>query len=460
MEKNIEGLLKSEEEKEQGNIFFKNGDYELAIFHYTRSINYVADNSVVYTNRSLAYFKMGAFENSLKDALRAKELDENNLKSYYRICEAYKSLKDIDNYEKYLQLYNMKKNKKENNESNKSNIDKKLLTEKNRKNEEHNKNKNINNNYYNNDFEKEQNQQRKDKIITSNELIDICDNIEEKNPFLFFPNSQLNNTISNIQFEKKKYKNNFLIEEVYDFKNLKNQNSLQSTNTKKCIVHNEEKINYHDIYDDIKTCLHTFKHFFFDNVPKVIHIEKENKINMQHTNYDIHSMKNQADHFFSHKQYYAALNMYNEIMEKCKSEESVFYCSLLSNRSSCFIKMKKIISSLCDIHQAIKILLLLLEKHVEYIKKDNRTELEDKDINKMFESIDIQTFKNIEGIYMKTHKLLIRLLFRYASYSYINPKYFKVFSLNEIDTLVKLNGKIYIDLPELHKLKKDVYSKL
>ncbi|KYO03059.1 hypothetical protein PRSY57_0212400, partial [Plasmodium reichenowi] len=28
MEKNIDGLLKSEEEKEQGNIFFKNGDYE------------------------------------------------------------------------------------------------------------------------------------------------------------------------------------------------------------------------------------------------------------------------------------------------------------------------------------------------------------------------------------------------------------------------------------------------
>ncbi|KNC37069.1 hypothetical protein PFLG_01683 [Plasmodium falciparum RAJ116] len=101
--------------------------------------------------------------------------------------------------------------------------------------------------------------------------------------------------------------------------------------------------------------------------------------------------------------------------------------------------MKKIISSLCDIHQAIKILLLLLEKHVEYIKKDNRTELEDKDINKMFESIDIQTFKNIEGIYMKTHKLLIRLLFRYASYSYINPKYFKVFSLNEVK-----NKNIYI----------------
>ncbi|KNC37070.1 hypothetical protein PFLG_01684 [Plasmodium falciparum RAJ116] len=103
MEKNIEGLLKSEEEKEQGNIFFKNGDYELAIFHYTRSINYVADNSVVYTNRSLAYFKMGAFENSLKDALRAKELDENNLKKKMRA----------------------------------------------------HKNKNINNNYYNNDFEKD-----------------------------------------------------------------------------------------------------------------------------------------------------------------------------------------------------------------------------------------------------------------------------------------------------------------
>ncbi|SOV73749.1 conserved Plasmodium protein, unknown function [Plasmodium sp. gorilla clade G3] len=460
MEKNIDGLLKSEEEKEQGNIFFKNGDYELAIFHYTRSINYVADNSVVYTNRSLAYFKMGAFENSLKDALRAKELDENNLKSYYRICEAYKSLNDIDNYEKYLQLYNMKKNKKENNKNSKSSTHKKLLIEKNKKNEENNKNNKINNYYFNNDFEEEKNQKRTDQIITSSELIDISDNIQEKNPFLFFNNSQLNNTISNIQFEKKKYKNNFLIEEVYDFKNLKCQNSLQSTNTKKCIVHNEEKISYHDIYDDIKICLHIFKHFFFDNVPIVVHIEKENKIIVAHTNYDIHPMKNQADHFFSQKQYYAALNVYNQIMDKCKSEESVFYCSILSNRSACFIKMKKIISSLCDIYQAIKTLLSFLEKHVEYIKKDNRTKMEDKDINNMFASIDIQTFKNIEGIYMKTHKLLIRLLFRYASYSYINTKYFKIFSLNEIDTLIKLNGKVYIDVAELDKLKKDVYSKL
>ncbi|SOV10410.1 conserved Plasmodium protein, unknown function [Plasmodium gaboni] len=460
MEKNIEGLLKSEEEKEQGNIFFKNGDYELAIFHYTRSINYVSDNSVVYTNRSLAYFKMGAFENSLKDALRAKELDENNLKSYYRICEAYKSLNDIDNYEKYLQLYNIKKNKKENNECNKSSTDKNLLNDKNIKNEEHNKNKKINNNYYNNDFEGEKNQKRKDQILTSNELIDICNNVEEKNPFLFFNNSQLNKTISNIQFEKKKYKNNFLIEEVYDFKNVKNQNSLQSKNTKKCIVHNEEKISYQDIYDDINICLHIFKHFFFDNVPMAVHIEKENKINIEQPNYNIHSMKNQADHFFSQKQYYAALNVYNEIKEQCKSEESVFYCSILSNISACFIKMNKIISSLCDIYQAIKILLSFLEKHVEYIKKDNRTELQDEDIKKMFASIDIQTFKNIEGIYMKTHKLLIRLLFRYASYSHINPKQFKVFSINEIDTLIKLNGKVYIDVDELNKLKKDVYSKL
>ncbi|CRG94338.1 conserved Plasmodium protein, unknown function [Plasmodium gallinaceum] len=441
MKENIDFLLKSEEEKEQGNILFKNGDYELAIFHYTRSINYAPHSSILYTNRSLAYFKIGNFDKSLEDALKAQKLDEDNLKSYYRICEVYKALNDEENYKKYLELYNNKRN----NKNSKEYIEDPRFKEENKK---FSKKENLKNKISN------KLEIKKNEIKKSNELIDFGEKNEDK--FLFFNISKNKEIEKNIKFEKEQYKNNFLIEEVYDFKK-KEDKKIVDNNKKKYDISDKYILDTSSIYDDICVSLNTFHNFFSEIFPLAIHIQKESKIKNSYDKYDIESLKNKADILFSQKKFYTASEIYNDIIHNYQNEKSIYYCTILSNRSACFIEMKKIRSSLCDICRTLSILFSFFKEHKENLKK-KLIELEEKKKD-MFD-IDLKIYKDCKGIYSQAHKLLIKLLFRYIKFCYLHKKKFYVPSLNQVDIFGKLKGKHYINNDELEKLKNTIYSKL
>ena len=63
-------------EKDKGNDEFKSGNYKKAIKHYTEAI--AADNSgnvSLYTNRALAYQKLGELNEALADAKAAISFD-------------------------------------------------------------------------------------------------------------------------------------------------------------------------------------------------------------------------------------------------------------------------------------------------------------------------------------------------------------------------------------------------
>ena len=81
-------------EKDKGNDEFKAGNYKKAIKHYTEAI--AADNSgnvSLYTNRALAYQKLGELNEALADAKAAIRMDANLLKAYVIMSKIQLSLK-------------------------------------------------------------------------------------------------------------------------------------------------------------------------------------------------------------------------------------------------------------------------------------------------------------------------------------------------------------------------------
>lgn len=81
------------EYKNKGNAEFKKGNHAKAIEFYTYATEMDPQNPVFYTNRSFAYFKMGAFEKSLRDARKATTKDAKWAKGHYRAGMACMELK-------------------------------------------------------------------------------------------------------------------------------------------------------------------------------------------------------------------------------------------------------------------------------------------------------------------------------------------------------------------------------
>lgn len=87
-------VAKWEQLKTVANGYFANGDFERAATEYTKAIQHNPEQSVLFTNRALAYLKLLNFEKAETDAQRAVELSSSSLKAYYVLGRCHSQSKD------------------------------------------------------------------------------------------------------------------------------------------------------------------------------------------------------------------------------------------------------------------------------------------------------------------------------------------------------------------------------
>jgi stress-induced-phosphoprotein 1 len=88
--------------RQEGNEFFKKGDYPEAVKSYTEAIKRDPNDKVAYTNRATAYTKLGAIPQAIKDCDKALEIDGKFVKAFNKKAYALFLMKD---YYKALETY-------------------------------------------------------------------------------------------------------------------------------------------------------------------------------------------------------------------------------------------------------------------------------------------------------------------------------------------------------------------
>ncbi|VEL07705.1 unnamed protein product [Protopolystoma xenopodis] len=78
--------------KDKGNLALKEGDYKSAVGFYSQGINADPENHVLYSNRSVAYFKSGDYSKALSDADECVRLNVNWSKGHSRRASALEAL--------------------------------------------------------------------------------------------------------------------------------------------------------------------------------------------------------------------------------------------------------------------------------------------------------------------------------------------------------------------------------
>ncbi|XP_068632473.1 stress-induced-phosphoprotein 1 [Battus philenor] len=100
--------VKSEQEKELGNEYFKKGDYSTAVKHYTEAIKRNPDEAKLYSNRAACYTKLAAFDLGLKDCEQCCKLDPKFIKGWIRKGKILQGMqqpsKALTAYQKALEL--------------------------------------------------------------------------------------------------------------------------------------------------------------------------------------------------------------------------------------------------------------------------------------------------------------------------------------------------------------------
>lgn len=94
--------------KNEGNVFFKNGEFPQAVERYTEAIKRDPSCAVYYANRAAAYTKLTSFNEAKKDCEKAIEIDPTYVKAYSRMgaiqCFMKEFHKARESYEKGLAL--------------------------------------------------------------------------------------------------------------------------------------------------------------------------------------------------------------------------------------------------------------------------------------------------------------------------------------------------------------------
>jgi tetratricopeptide (TPR) repeat protein len=82
----------AEKAKEEGNAFFKKGEYARAVDKYTECILLRPVESVFFSNRAMAYLKLSKFIEAELDCTSAIALDDKNIKAFHRRATARRTL--------------------------------------------------------------------------------------------------------------------------------------------------------------------------------------------------------------------------------------------------------------------------------------------------------------------------------------------------------------------------------
>ncbi|XP_048257455.1 RNA polymerase II-associated protein 3-like isoform X2 [Haliotis rufescens] len=98
----------AEEEKEKGNAYFRGGEYDQAIEHYSRGLQLDPTNHLLPANRAMALIKQKKFAAAEVDATTAISLDPLYVKAYMRRASAMVGLTKFElaraDYERILNL--------------------------------------------------------------------------------------------------------------------------------------------------------------------------------------------------------------------------------------------------------------------------------------------------------------------------------------------------------------------
>lgn len=89
-----------QELKQRGNDHFARKDYEAALTLYDKALEQSPAEHTVYSNRSIAFFKLGKYENALQDAVKCIELEPTFARGYLRKCAV---LNVLERYEEAME---------------------------------------------------------------------------------------------------------------------------------------------------------------------------------------------------------------------------------------------------------------------------------------------------------------------------------------------------------------------
>lgn len=112
---NQKALAQSNDAKEEGNVLFKDGQYEDALAKYEFALQVAPEipetvelRSICHSNRAICYLKLGKYEETVKECSKALELNPAYMKALLRRAEAYEKLERyeeaISDMKKVLEL--------------------------------------------------------------------------------------------------------------------------------------------------------------------------------------------------------------------------------------------------------------------------------------------------------------------------------------------------------------------
>ncbi|KAH9309118.1 hypothetical protein KI387_037029, partial [Taxus chinensis] len=96
-------LAQANDAKAEGNQFFGAGEYEAALAQYASALEIAPDHpmaneirSVCYANRGICYYKLGKYEETIKESTKALELNPAYTKALIRRAEAHENLEHFE----------------------------------------------------------------------------------------------------------------------------------------------------------------------------------------------------------------------------------------------------------------------------------------------------------------------------------------------------------------------------